>query len=76
MTNFNYQPMYATRKATESHREAIEAQIGIIANLAGDQMSYVDAMNIMNHLRKLERRLGHDLKYFDAIDRAMEEAVR
>lgn len=76
MTNFNYKPMYATRKATESHIYAINEELEALGNVPGDVISYTHTRKIMDHLRELRTRMYVDLEYFDAIDRAMEEAVR
>ena len=79
MTNFNYKPIYPTRKMTEENLLAIDREMhGIIED--GDVFHAVDKKGIGHgmymHLGKLAETLKADLKYFDAIDAAMEQAVK
>ena len=76
MKNFNYSPTYATRKATESHIAEIRNEITAISSVHDGTMGYATSMSIIRHLQALRQNLEADLKYFDAIDRAMEEAVK
>ena len=76
MRNFNYSPTYLTREATESHIAAIDEEIRALTSVPGDALSYTTFGDIKNHLYVLKQKLVADLNYFDAIDRAMEEAVK
>jgi len=76
MRNFNYQPTYATRKATESHIREIRNEITAISSVHDVAMGYTTSMSIIRHLHALKQNLERDLKYFDAIDAAMEQAVK
>ncbi len=76
MRNFNYSPTYATREATESHIREIRDEITAMSAVHDGTMGYTTSMSIIRHLQALRQNLENDLKYFDAIDRAMEEAVR
>ena len=76
MTNFNYRPTYATRKATESHICEIRNEITAISSVHDGTMGYTTSMSVIRHLQVLKQKLEADLEYFDAIDAAMEQAVK
>ena len=76
MTNFNYRPMELNRERTESRIEQINGQIEAISRIPGDVMNYTAVNELKINLQAMKRQLHRDLKYFDAIDRAMGEAVK
>lgn len=76
MTKFNYKATFLTREATESRIEQIDRQIKELATVPGNVLSYTTVRDMANNLSELKSKLEADLKYFDAIDRAMAEAVK
>lgn len=76
MTNFKYDTTCMSRKATESQIYAINDELEALANVPGDIMSYTVNRGIVKHLTALRTKLYIDLEYFDAIDLAMEQAVK
>lgn len=74
MRNFNYTTTYPTREATESHIAAIDREDRALFDIPDSALSYTTAMDIHRHLLVLKQKLVADLNYFNAIDRAMEEA--
>ena len=76
MTNFDYRTTFITREATECRIAQIIDQVRELALVPGDVLSYTTVREMMVNLTTLRCKLEADLKYFDAIDRAMEQAVR
>lgn len=72
----NRKTICKSRKATESKIEEIEKQVKKMSHIPDSVMSYTDALGIMRNLQELKRMLESDIKRFDEIEIAMEEAVK
>lgn len=72
----DYKPVKMNREQTEAKIKQINKQIEILGNVPDEVISYTDVREIMVNLQSLKRQLHRDLKYWDACDRAIEEAVK
>ena len=80
MTTENRQTVYPSRYATEQHIAAIinerKALSGELYNDIDEQFGSEFGHMMFQHLGELLDILRDDLKHFDAIDAAMEQAVK
>ena len=79
MGDFNYKPMYPTREMTEKELRRLDAEHKAL--ISDDDVFHAIEWagighSLYMHVGHMIAALRRDLKYFDAIDRAMEEAVR